>query len=203
MFALSRHRFDEAIDWLQSALLVDPFAPCLHSLHAWTLHLTGQSAKSVEAIERALDLFPDHESTAAFAALILSFNGHPEQGVKLAQDLVRRAPYFDLATAIHGYALACTGQQEEAHEILERLQWLGRERFVLRSFLPAGFATLGLIDEAVTELHAADEARCPWFFQMLADPRLAPLHGHPDFEHMRESLEKMEYSVEESFEYQA
>lgn len=203
MFALSRHRFDEALEWLHSALVIDPFAPCMHSMHAWTLHLAGQRSRSVEIIEKALQLFPDQDGVHAAAALILSFNGQAKQGVNLAQELVRHTPYFDLAAAIHAYAMACNGRRDEAHELLERLQWLSRERFVLRSFLPAGFAALGAIDEAIAELHAADEARCPWFFQMLADPRLAPLHGHPEFEQMRGALEQLAYSAEENFAYQS
>ena len=35
------------------------------------------------------------------------------------------------------------------------------------------------------------------------DPRLEALHGHPDFEHMRETLEKLEGSVAETFDYQS
>ena len=202
MFALSRHRFDEALEWLHSALLADPYAPCLHSMHAWTLHLAGRRSKSVESIEKALELFPDHEEVQAFAALILAFNGQPELGTRIAHDLVKRTPYFDLASAIHAYTLACNDKRTEAREALERLQWLSRERFVLRSFLPAGFVVLGELDEAIAELHAADKARCPWFFQMLADPRLAPLHGHPDFDRMRESLDRLEFSLEENLEYQ-
>ena len=202
MFALSRHRFDESLEWLLSALLIDPYAPCLHSMHAWTLHLAGQRSRSVEIIEKALELFPDEEEVRACAALIFSFNGRAEQGADLARELVHRTPYFDLASAIHAYALACIGRREEAHEILERLQWLSRERFVLRSFLPAAFAALGMLDEAIAELQAADVARCPWFFQMLADPRLAPLHGHPEFERMRGGLEKLEFSAEENFAFQ-
>ena len=195
MFALSRHRFDEALEWLQPALFLDPFAPWLHSLLAWTFHLAGRRASSIEAAEKALALFPDDEGTLANSALILSFNGHAEHGEKLARDLVRRTPYFDVAAAIHAYTLACSGQRSEAHGILERLQWLSRERFVLRSCISAAFAALGSVDEAISELQAADDARCPWFFQMLADPRLQPLHGRAEFELMRESLAKLELSA--------
>jgi DNA-binding winged helix-turn-helix (wHTH) protein/tetratricopeptide (TPR) repeat protein len=202
MFALSRHRFDEALQWLRPALFLDPFAPWLHSLLAWTLHLSGRRGSSLEAAEKAVALFPDHEGTLANSALILSFNGHAEHGEKLARDLARRTPYFDIATAIHAYALACSGQRGEAYGILERLQWLSRERFVLRSFIPAAFAALGSVDEAISELQAADDARCPWFFQVLADPRLQPLYGHAEFELMRESLEKLEFSAAENLEYQ-
>lgn len=192
MFALSRRRFEEALDWLQSALVEDPYAPWLHACVAWTHHLSGHPGKSVETIERALLQFPDHETTQLCGAVILSFNGQAARGATLAQEFVRRTPYFDLATAVHAYALACAGQKDEAYGILERLQWLSRERFVMRSHSAAAFAALGAVNEAVSELKAADEMRCPWFFQMLADPRLESLRGNPEFEQMRRSAEHME-----------
>jgi len=203
MFALSRHRFDEALEWLDSALLTDPYAPWLHALQAWTLHLAGRQTKSLEAIEKTLDLFPADEESQIFGALILAFNGHADRGARVARDLVRRVPYLDIAAAVHAYALACNGQPDEAHEILERLQWLSRERFVLRSFTAASFAALGRMEEAVSELQSADDSRCPWFFQMLADPRLESLHRHPAFQRMRESLDKLEFSTADDFQYQA
>ena len=201
MFALSRQRFDEALEWLRSALVVDPCSPWIHACLAWTRHLAGCSGKSVEAIEKALSLFPDHETTQLCGALILAFNGQAQRATDLAGELVRRTPYFDLAVAIHAYALACAGRREEAHDTLERLQWISRERFVLRSFTAAAFAALGDADEAVSELKAADLARCPWFFQMLADPRLAPLHGLPEFERMSASAENLSLPADESLEY--
>jgi DNA-binding winged helix-turn-helix (wHTH) protein/tetratricopeptide (TPR) repeat protein len=201
MFALSRHRFDEALAWLQPALLIDPFAPWLHAQLAWTWHLAGEREKSVEAIEKAMSLFPDHEATQLCGALVLAFNGQAERGASLAQETARRAPYFDVAAAIHAYALACAGHRDEAYGVLERLQWLSRERFVLRAFTAAAFVALGALDEAVAELRAADDARCPWFFQMLSDPRLEPLHQIPEFQEMRAALENMDIPAEESLEY--
>jgi DNA-binding winged helix-turn-helix (wHTH) protein/tetratricopeptide (TPR) repeat protein len=200
MFALSRHLFDEAFEWLESALAIDPFAPWLHARLAWAHHLAGQPAQSVAQIEKTLSLFPDHEAGLFYGALILGFNGPAQRASELAQDLVRRTPYLDIANAMHAYALARAGRNEEARDILERLQWLSRERFVLRSFTSAAYAALGDLEGAMAELRAADEARCPWFFQMLADPRLAPLHGHPEFEAMRGVVEQMESSADDRVE---
>ena len=42
------------------------------------------------------------------------------------------------------------------------------------------------------ELRTADENRCPWFFQILADPRLKPLKGRPEFAALEASLAAME-----------
>ena len=117
MFALSRHRFDEALGWLQSALFVDPYAPWLHAMLAWTYHLAGRAGEKRRGSgEGACSCFPTMRAHSRTGALILSFNGHAEHGERLARDLVRRTPYFDIATAIHAYTLACSGQRDEAYE---------------------------------------------------------------------------------------
>jgi tetratricopeptide (TPR) repeat protein len=196
MFALSRHRFGEAIEMLNTALQADPFSPWLNARLAWAYHLAGDSARSLAQIERAIELFPEHESSSLYGTIILAFNGEAERAISLAENLVRRSPYFDLATAVHGYALACAGRRDEARTILERMQWLSRERFVMNSFTTALFVALGDFDGALAEMHTAAEAHCPWFFQMLADPRMKALHERPEFERMHKLLDRMEASAE-------
>ncbi|MGA3135681.1 MAG: winged helix-turn-helix domain-containing protein [Terracidiphilus sp.] len=192
MFALSRHRFAEAIEMLRAVIQLDPFSPWLHARLGWAFHLSGQAAESVECIRHALALFPDNEAAHLYGSMILAFNGEAARGTGLARDLAQRLPHFDLGTAVHAYALACEGRADEARAILERIQWLSRERFVLSSFTPAVYVALGELDAALAELRASAAARCPWFFQMLADPRLKPLHARPEFQEMRAVLTRME-----------
>ena len=192
MFALSRHRFAEAIEHLSAALIADPFSPWLNARLAWAYHLAGDAPKSIEQIERALELFPGHECSNLYGSIILTFNGDTERGLQVAENLTRISPYVDLAAAVHGYALACAGRREEAHAILERLQWISRERFALSSFTPAICVALGDRYGAIEALKTAADAHCPWFFQMLADPRLEPLHGQTQFTCMQATLARME-----------
>ena len=196
MFALSRHRFPEAISLHRSAIHLDPFSPWLHSRLAWALHLSGNAAESIEQIEQCIRLFPGHESTALYGGLILAFNGQAPRAIKLAQEPAHLQPGFDATSAVHAYALACAGRGREALVILERLQWLSQERFLLNSFTPAVHVALGNFDAALAQLSAANESRCPWFFQMLADPRLKPLHGSPEFRQLQSILTRMEESAE-------
>jgi len=197
MFALSRHRFDEAIALLRAAIQLDPYSPWLHDRLAWTFHLSGQAAESVRQIQIALRLFPEHEFTNFYGALILAFNEEAARATQLAETLTQRVPFFDLATVAHAYALACAGRKDEARTILERLQWLSRERFLLTSFTPAIHVALGELDAAIEELENANQARCPWFFQMLADPRLKPLRERPEFKKMQTILTAMEAEAAE------
>jgi DNA-binding winged helix-turn-helix (wHTH) protein len=198
--ALSRRRFDEALEWIQSALLVDPYAPSLHASLAWTLHLSGQTTRSITQIEKCLSLFPDDENSLLYGAIILAFNGQAKRAARLAEEIVRRAPYLDMAFAVHAYVLACSGEHDEARGILERLQWLTRERFVLRSFTPAAYAALGEVEAAASELQAAADLRCPWFFETLADPRLESLQGRPEFEQQLAVLKQMEQAAQDDLD---
>jgi tetratricopeptide (TPR) repeat protein len=195
-FALSRRRFGEAIDLLSAAIALDPYSPWLLALLAWALHLAGDSAASVAQIRKALALFPEHDGPNLYGAIILSFNGEAAHAAELANELAVRSRYFDLATTVHAYALACGGCGDDALELLDRLQWLGRERFVMNTFNAAVYVALGEPDAAIAELRASLEYRCPWFFQTLADPRLKPLWGRPEFEAMRGVLAGMEAEAE-------
>ena len=192
MFALSRHRFDEALDLLRAAIQLDPFSPWLKARLAWALHLAGEGSASVDQIRNVLSQFPEDGSASLYAGVILAFNGEAARATKVALELTQRLPYFDSATAVHAYTLASAGRDGEARAILERLQWLGRERFLLRAFTPAVYVALGEHDAALEELATSNEIRCPWFFQMLADPRLKPLEARPEFKQMHAILAGME-----------
>jgi DNA-binding winged helix-turn-helix (wHTH) protein/tetratricopeptide (TPR) repeat protein len=198
LFAASRHRFDEAAQLLREALNIDPYSPWLNAALAWVYHLSGNREDSMRQIGRCLELVPNHTATRLYGGVILAFNGEAERAIELTRELARRTPDFDMAMAVHAYALARHGEREPAAEWLERLQWLGRERFVMRSFAVAAYLVLGDVGGAMSELHAADEDRCPWFLQMLADPRLADLRDVPEFREMRRRHEEMETAAAEA-----
>jgi tetratricopeptide (TPR) repeat protein len=197
MFALSRRRFAEAIALLKTALEIDPYSPWLSSRLALAYHLDGQAEASVEQINQALSLFPGHEGSNLYGAIILAYNGETAKAVELGADLSRRLPYLDMGTSVHAYALACAGRAAEARALLERLDWLSRERFVMRTMNAAALLALDDAEAAIAELRRAAEGRCPWFFQALADPRLKPLHGHPEFVELEAILPGMETAAAE------
>jgi tetratricopeptide (TPR) repeat protein len=188
---------------MRAAIRIDPFSPWLQSRLAWALHLDGQASESLEQIHKCLSLFPNADGTSLYGAAILAFNGETKQANEIARNLEQRLPHFDLATAVHAYALACAGQADEARVVLERMQWLGRERYIVRGFTPAAYVALGDHEAALAELRAADEARCPWFFQAMSDPRLKPLHGNLEFERMRSILPAMEAEVNQDLEMES
>jgi DNA-binding winged helix-turn-helix (wHTH) protein/tetratricopeptide (TPR) repeat protein len=189
---LSRHRFGEAIELLRAAIQLDPYSPWLQAAMAWALHLAGEREASVAQIRKAIEFSSEFDNSLFFGAMILGYNGEAARAVELAETLAARSSHYDLAISAHAYALACAGRAEESRSQLERLQWLSRERFVLNTLNAAAHVVLGEADAALEELRTANENRCPWFFHMLADPRLKPLKGRPEFAALEASLAAME-----------
>jgi tetratricopeptide (TPR) repeat protein len=195
-FLLSRHRFDEAIALLRDAMRLDPYSAWLQARLAWALHLNGERDASMEQANKALTQWPEHDGVCMFGAMILAYNEEAIRAVAVAEKLVARSPHLDLAMAVHAYAQARAGLIEEALMQLERLQWLSHERFVLNAFTAAVHAALGEVDGALDELRLANENRCPWFFQMLADPRLDAIKKRAQYKKLLGELKAMEAGAE-------
>jgi predicted Zn-dependent protease len=196
MLAMSRHRVDEALEILRAAIRLDPYSPWLQGRMSWALHLNGDTTASVDHVRQTWKSFREPEGTAMYGAIIMAYNGFADEAVEMAQSLAQRLPYFDPAISVHAYALACAGRADEAHQMLERLQWLSRERYVMGTFTAAAWVALNDNDAAMAALRASEQARCPWFFQTLADPRLAPLKDNAEFQQMNTIVERMEADAE-------
>jgi hypothetical protein len=66
--------------------------------------------------------------------------------------------------------------------------------------MPAAYMALGDHQAALAELRTMNEACCPWFFQILADPSLKPLHGNTEFKQLRAILPAMEAEAEQDLQ---
>lgn len=202
-FALSRHRFGEALEEMRAAIEVDPYSPWLQGRLAWGLHLGGEAEESLAHAKRTVEQFPEDSVASFYGSLILAWNGETRRAAEIAEKLEARLPHLDLAIAAHAYALARGGQPEEAKSVLEQLEWRARERFAITGFNAAVYLELGAPDEALKTLEASQKMRCPWFFQLLADPRLKALHDRPEFQRMRGMMAEMEAAAESESEAQA
>jgi DNA-binding winged helix-turn-helix (wHTH) protein/tetratricopeptide (TPR) repeat protein len=189
-FAIGQGRLAEAAKKLRSTLEVDPYSPVLHWRLTWALHLSGDATAAIEQARRTIALFPNDPGALFFTAIVFAAaDGREElcdQAVTLATRLTQLAPLLDSGFATLAYALARKGNSTEAAAILGRQRWLGRERFVMRSFQAPALVELGQYDAAIEALSEADEQRCPWLFELLGDPRLRPLHNKAEFRRLSE-----------------
>ena len=192
-FALGQGRFREAISLLRSALDTDPYSPVLHGRLAWALHLAGEQHAAVKQAKRTLELFPGHSGAMFFCAIVFaaasklsdSSNDLGARATALATKLIQDSPAMEAGYATLAYAQARQGNLTEARTQLDRQQWMSRERYDMRSFHAPALVELGEFDAAIEALSTAEHQHCPWFFELLHDPRLQPLHGEPEFQRLR------------------
>jgi TolB-like protein len=180
----------EMIKTLGIALKADPYSAGLRGRLAWANYLAGDAESAVREAEAAVSQQAEHQGALLFSAMVLAALGRPGEkrcarAVELARTLVRIAPYFDAGQATLAYALARNGSVAEARAILERQQWLSQERFVMRSFHAPVLLALGDGQGAMLELSLSEQRRCPWFMEMMRDPRMEPLHGHAEFQRLQ------------------
>jgi DNA-binding winged helix-turn-helix (wHTH) protein/tetratricopeptide (TPR) repeat protein len=197
-FALGRGRFSEAIELLRAGVEIDPYSPWLQGRLAWALHLSGDGAAAVRHADHSLELFPHHPGILFFSAQIFSTWVDPgserfERAKDLAHQLTEIADFGPVTLA---YLHVREDQLSEARAILSRQQWQSRENFLLRSFHVPVLVALGEYDAALRELAIADELHCAWFFELLLDPRLRPLHSFPEFQRFDEIVDQMESACE-------
>jgi TolB-like protein/tetratricopeptide (TPR) repeat protein len=200
-FSLGRHQFSESIDLVRFGLRFDPSAPMPHSRLAWTFFLAGDRKAALEQATQTLHRFPGHPVSVTLCPQILAALDNPEsetvtRAVAAAQRLTQAMPVYDQGFTTLAYILARQGKTAEARAILDRQSNLGLGRFVLRTFRAPVLAELGDCDEAIEELQLAEQQHCPWFFEILADPRLAPLHNRPDFQKLLAMIPRLETESE-------
>ena len=180
----------QGIETLSVALKSDPYAAGLRGRLAWAYYVAGDADSAVREAEAAVGQQEEHQGALLFSAMVLAALGAPgdkraARAVELARTLVRIAPYFDAGQATLAYALARNGEVVEARAILERQQWLSQERFVMCSFHAPVLLELGDAEGAMLELSLSEQRRCPWFLEMMGDPRMKPLHGHAEFKRLQ------------------
>jgi tetratricopeptide (TPR) repeat protein len=193
-FALGQGRFTEAIGLLRTAMEADPFSPGLHARLTWALHLAGDCEAAVEQARRTQSLFPDYTGAMLFCAIVFAAASRagdttgelPTWATAVASRLIHQAPNLDAGYATLAYVQARQGCIIEARAQLDQLQWLSRERFVLRSLQAPALVELGESDAAINALTAAERQHCPWLFELLIDPRLEPLRSEPEFQRLRD-----------------
>jgi TolB-like protein/class 3 adenylate cyclase len=74
------------------AIELDPNEPEAHAALAWYLVNIGRLSESENEIRAALQTNPNNVSILILAAAILAANGHPEEGVELADKVLRIDP---------------------------------------------------------------------------------------------------------------
>jgi serine/threonine protein kinase/Flp pilus assembly protein TadD len=173
-------RFEEAAMEAKRALELDPLALSLNAHMAMTYYFARQYDRAIEHGSRTVDMDPNFFPGYFYLGLAYQINGQFAEAIAALQQARVLSNNSTLMVASLGGALAASGKQEEARNILRELEQMGRRKYVSQVFVAAILTGLGEIDPALTCLETAYEDRCTWLPRCLkADARLDRLHNEP------------------------
>jgi tetratricopeptide (TPR) repeat protein len=173
-----RGRFDEAVVEAKRALELDPLALSLNAHMAMTYYFAREYDKAIEHGSRTVDMDPSFFPGYFYLGLAYQGNGQIAEAAAAFQQARVLSNNSTLMVASLGGAFAAWGKQEEARNILQELEQLGRRKYVSQVFVAAVLTGIGEIDQALTCLETAYEDRCTWLPRCVAaDARLDRLHG--------------------------
>ncbi len=168
-------RFDEAVEAIQEARLLDPLSPLVQAHLGLALWGAGRPAEADAALRRATELDPGYSfAYLEHAILMAQRNDEPQ----MRRDLVAfgRTIGYDRPDSLSVIALAVFRKRAPERGIAEL------DRFLMRTPIREGdviplLALLGAEERAAAALDLAEEQGSPW----------APFFDHPLFAPLRRS----------------
>jgi TolB-like protein/tetratricopeptide (TPR) repeat protein len=174
-------RIEEAVADLERALDSDPLSLEVHFWLGVALFLGRRYERGLEQARKLVELVPEHQvAYLVLGQVYLGMQSYPESVTALrhAVEISRELPFM---LGWLGLALGLGGHVPEARAVLERLQSIAAERFVL----PTSFAWLhlglGEIDEAFVWMQRAVDRNDEWIHPLRTYPFLDSLRSDPRF----------------------
>ncbi|HSJ25392.1 MAG TPA: BTAD domain-containing putative transcriptional regulator [Longimicrobiales bacterium] len=180
-FLTAMGRFEEAVREMRAAQDLDPLSLIANAALGWVLYYAGEYERSIDQLDRTLELNPDFELAYLWRGLALE---ELDRFTDARQSL-ERAVELSGGTAITLAALArnhaLTGDRQHARALLADLEERAGARYVPAFEVAKVHEALGDRVQALRWLERAREQRSHSIAFLVVDPQLARLRNDPDF----------------------
>jgi TolB-like protein/Tfp pilus assembly protein PilF len=179
---LANGQFDHAIAEVKRAVELDPVSPIGHTDLATVYMTERRYDEAIAELRNTLEMEPDFYWAHRQLGMALELKGSPAEAIVEYQ---RAAELNDdpRVLAFVGHAMASTGKQNEAREMLAKLTEIAKTRYISGYSFAVIHLALGEKDQALDWLEK--DAREPTGFEInfiKVDPYLDPLRGDQRFE---------------------
>jgi tetratricopeptide (TPR) repeat protein len=183
-YLVPMRRFDEAVEWIQKAIKLDPLSAELPYDLGFVYLSMRQYDCAIEQLRKALELNPQYPSAKMFLVQCYMAIGKLDEGIRdceMGAQLSGRTP---LHLAFLGGAYAWAGRIGEAQKLLEELKKIGEKAYVPSSAFAAIYAGLKEIDKAFNWYEKVIEERETAAALYYLIPLFDPLRSHPRYHAM-------------------
>jgi len=172
-------RYDEALDWIQKALDIEPLSPILNANKGYLLYVDRRYDESVTELKKALEIDPAFTATHYRLGLAYGAQGMNSEAILHFQEAQRFSDDSPQPLGALGYVLGQTGNRQAAQEILGRLEEISKTQYLSPTIIAEVQTGLGQYDEALTLLETAVCERSGGLFTFRVDPRFDQLRSDP------------------------
>lgn len=173
-------RISDGRERLEHSLRLNPLSIRAHRLLGLALTMEGKFEESDRKLRAARALMPDSHELAWMMAAVYLAQGRMEEGLRYAREC-QIEPAVPRMLAMLGEALARSGQETEAREILERVEQMAASEFVDPWAFCRQHMALGDREKALHFLDLSFEERSTLALFAPIDPLLKPLRTDPQF----------------------
>jgi DNA-binding winged helix-turn-helix (wHTH) protein/tetratricopeptide (TPR) repeat protein len=174
-------RYPEALAEIKRARELDPLNLRTSSLEGQFLTLAGQIDEGLARLQRTFELEPNFFLAHLFAASAYIKKGMYAEAIAEATRARDLSGGNAEAIATIGYALAMSGEREEARAVLDELNRRSTERYVPPYNFALIYNGLGERDEAIAWLELGVEQRDPKMIFLKVEPKWDDLRDDPRF----------------------
>lgn len=181
-------RLRDAEEEMERVVESDPVSPLAYINLGKVLLWRRQFDRARAALDAALELRPDYPPAIWYRGAALFFQGAFEEGLRFAQEAMRRLGPNPAMMGGIGMALGFLGRHAEARAMLNELAAAERNRYV--SPIGAALIHLGLgeIDACFESLARAVEERDPHIFELPVKPTYDRVRNDPRFNELLRTM---------------
>ncbi|HSI89422.1 MAG TPA: tetratricopeptide repeat protein [Pyrinomonadaceae bacterium] len=177
-------RWNEAIASFRRAQELDPLAPVITAVPAWTYYYARQYDRAIEPCRRALELDPNFALGYLWLGQAYERKGDHQAALrefKKAMEVSKGSPEI---AALLAHAYAVSGDRQQARQLLNELIDRSKHRYISPYYIATAYVGLGDVDSAFEWLDKSLQDRQHMMLFIDYDSRLDALRGDPRFERL-------------------
>jgi eukaryotic-like serine/threonine-protein kinase len=180
-YLVPKGRFDEAIEWMQKAIELNPLAVPLQTGLGITYGAMRQYERAIGQLRKGLELDPHNPWAQMNLGYYYVLTGKLDEGVRTCEMAAQFWGRNPLSLALLGAAYAAAGRIAEAQKLFRELQALAVTSYVPAIALGLIHSCLGEIDKAVDCFEKAIEERDATIASLHVLPFFDSIYSHPRY----------------------
>ena len=180
-FVKSFGRFDEALEEMRKALVLDPLSYSINTGIGHVLYLSRQYDLAIDQYRKVVESDPSFVPARLWFGRPYLQKGMFKEAIEQVEEAVKLSHETTVSLATLAQAFAAAGRIADAKKLLDKLLTRGTEQYVPSYWIALVYTSMGNKDEAMKYLERAFLERSSWLVWANVEPRFDSLRSDARF----------------------